>query len=94
MNIGKEIVMSERETVVVNVHVEMSARSLRAIVENAKKVAGRDARGVYRVDTAETVSEMISRFLNEKNFESYASDLKNYSKQGPSVSDGSTNDIS
>ncbi len=71
------------DTITVNVNVEMTAASLRAIVENAKRLAGRDEKGHYRGDTADKVGEMISRFLLEKNFENYAKDLTNY---GPSPS--------
>lgn len=62
----------------VNVNVYISADALQAIVANAKKTAGKDARGAYHVDTADKVSEMITRFLEEKNFDSYVKDLKNY----------------
>jgi len=66
-----------RDTIVVNANVEMTIRSLQAIVENAKQKAGRDEKGVYRVDTADKVSEMISRFLLEKNFEGYVENIVN-----------------
>ncbi len=67
----------EKETLVVNVNVEITATSLQAIVENAKKITGRDSKGVYRVETADKVSQVISRFLIENNFESYAKDIQN-----------------
>jgi hypothetical protein len=71
--------MSEsKETITVNVNVEMTAVSLQAIVENAKKVEGRDEKGVYRIDTADKVSEMISNFILENDFESYAKNIENY----------------
>jgi hypothetical protein len=60
-----------KNTIVVNANVEMTTRSLQTIVENAKKKVGRDEKGFYRVDTADKVSEMISRFLLEKDFEDY-----------------------
>jgi hypothetical protein len=41
------------------------------IFENVKQIAGRDEKGVYRVETADKVSEMISRFLFDNDFESY-----------------------
>ena len=66
---------ASKDTIVVNANVEMTTGSLQTIVENAKKKAGRDEKGVYRVDTADKVSEMISRFLLEKDFEDY---LKNF----------------
>jgi len=67
----------KKETLVIHVNLEITAASLQAIVENVKKNTGRDSKGVYRVDTADKVSQMISRFLFENDFESYAKDIKN-----------------
>jgi len=67
------------ETIIVNANVEITTLSLQAIVENAKKIAGANERGFYRVDTAEKVSEMISKFLLENNFEAYVENIENYS---------------
>jgi len=68
-----------KEIITVHVNIDLTAASLQAIVENAKKIAGHDAKGVYRVDTAEWVNKMISRFLFENDFESYAKNIANYS---------------
>jgi hypothetical protein len=71
--------MSETQnTIVVRANVEMTTASLQAIVANAKKVSGPDEKGVYRVDTADQVSAMISRFLLENDFENFAKDIENY----------------
>lgn len=71
--------MSESSgTIVVRVNVELTPEALQAIVQNAKDMAGTDEKGVYRVDTADKVSEMISKFLMEKDFETYAKDRSNY----------------
>ena len=71
--------MSEsKETITVNVNVEITTASLQAIVQNAKKVEGRNEKGVYRIDTADKVSEMISNFILENDFESYAKNIENY----------------
>ena len=70
-----------KETITVNVNVEMTAASLQAIVENAKKVEGRNEKGVYRIDTADKVSEMISNFILENDFESYAKNIENYPRR-------------
>jgi hypothetical protein len=71
--------MSESiETITVNVNIEMTPASLKAIVENAKKIEGRDEKGVYRIDTADKVSEMISQFILENDFERYAKNIENY----------------
>ena len=70
----KHIMDASKDTIVVNANVEMTTGSLQTIVEKAKQKAGRDEKGVYRVDTADKVSEMISRFLLEKDFEGYVRD--------------------
>jgi len=69
-----------KKTLLVNTNVEISAIALQAVVENAKIIAGRDKDGRYRLDTAEKLGEMISRFLFEKDFESYAEDIGNYKR--------------
>ena len=66
------------DTIVVHANVEISADSLQAIVATVKQLAGRDEKGVFRVDTADAVSGMISKFLREKDFEGYAKDVNNY----------------
>lgn len=67
-----------KEMIDVHVNVEITTEILQAIVENAKKVAGPNNKGFYRVDTADKVSEMISRFLMENDFESFVKDIENY----------------
>lgn len=62
----------------INVTVDISASTLQTIVSNAKKTVGQDSNGSYRVDTADKVSEMVSRFLEEKDFHSYVQDIDNY----------------
>jgi hypothetical protein len=63
----------------VHVNVEISAVALQAIVANAKLIAPKDANGNYHVDTADHVSAMISRFLAERDFDSFVMDVDNYS---------------
>jgi hypothetical protein len=67
-----------RNTIAVRVNVEMTPESLQAIVENAKRIAGTGDKGYYTVDTADKVSEIISRFLLEKDFEGYVMNTENY----------------
>lgn len=67
----------------VHVNVKISAAALQSIVNHAKQLASRDANGTYRVDTADQVSMMITRFLNEKGFESYVQDIDNYRIPSP-----------
>jgi hypothetical protein len=67
-----------RDTIAVNVVVEITPESLQTIVAHAKRMVGRNEKGHYHVDTADKVSEMISRFLMEKDFETYVTDPNNY----------------
>ncbi len=66
------------DIVVVNANVSITVGALQAIVANAKKNAPRNEKGYVRVDTADKVSEMISRFLLENDFERFAGDESNY----------------
>ncbi len=66
-----------KNTITVNAHVDITVASLQAIVENAKKIAGRDEKGVYCVDTADRVSQMISKFLLNNDFEDYVKNINN-----------------
>ncbi len=68
----------DEEMITIHARVELAASSLRAIVKNAKKAAGADEKGVYRIDTAGMVDALISAFLKEKDFDAYVSDLNNY----------------
>jgi hypothetical protein len=67
-----------RPTLVINTTVEVTARSLEVIVAHSKEIAGCDEKGRYHVDTADRVGEMITRFLFEKDFESYVEDIGNF----------------
>lgn len=71
--------MSETiDTIEIHTNVIMTTASLKAIVENMKKIAGRDEKGHVKVDTADAVNKMISRFLLERDFETFARDENNY----------------
>ena len=66
-----------KDMITVHVNVEITAASLQTIVENVKRIAGHDEKGVYRVDTADKVSEIISQFLFDNDFEGYVKDIGN-----------------
>ena len=74
---SKEVTES-KDMITVHVNVEITAASLQTIVETVKRIAGRNENGVYRVDTADKVSKMISRFLFDNDFEGYVKDIENY----------------
>ncbi|ACN14783.1 hypothetical protein HRM2_16750 [Desulforapulum autotrophicum HRM2] len=68
----------EKDMVTVQVNLDITVESLKTVVANAKAVAGKDDRGVYRVDTADKLGEIISQFLMTADFQRFAADLKNY----------------
>lgn len=67
-----------KQTLTLSINVELPPGVVSTIVQNAKKIVGPDARGHYKVDTHEVLSRLISRFLNAKDFESYAGEIANY----------------
>jgi hypothetical protein len=70
------------DTIEVHANVIMTTASLKAIVENMKRIAGQDEKGHYKVDTADAVNKMISRFLLERDFEAFARNENNYPPSG------------
>jgi hypothetical protein len=66
------------DTIAVNIVIEMTTASLKAIVENAKHLSGKNEKGHFTVDTADKVGEMVSRFLLEYDFERFAKAPQNY----------------
>lgn len=68
-----------RETLTVNVNVEITADALNTIVQTVKEQAGRNEKGHYQVNTHAAVGEMITRFLFEKGFDDYVLNPHHYS---------------
>jgi len=64
--------------ITINATVDIPAAALQAVVDNAKKAAGKDEKGAYRVDTHEKLCEMISAFLTENDFLAYVQNPNNY----------------
>ena len=69
---------TSNDTIEVHANIVMTTDSLKAIVDFTKKMAGMNENGHYRVDTADAVSGMVSRFLLEMDFESFVKNEKNY----------------
>lgn len=69
---------NEQDMVTVQVNLDIGVEALKSVVANAKAIAGKDDRGVYRVDTADKLGEMISRFLLKADFQEFAQNLENY----------------
>lgn len=71
--------MSEhRPSVRVHVNIELSAASVRAVVANSKKKAGADPKSGHRMDTADALAALISKFLVEKDFDAFVRDMDHY----------------
>jgi hypothetical protein len=70
--------MVEKNSIIINTTLEISALALETIVDTAKIITGRNNKGYYRIETADLVSRMISRFLEEKDFTSYVQDPSKY----------------
>jgi len=70
---------TDRQTIEISAVLEITPESLQSIVGNGKQLAGQDEKGHFKIDTAELANRVISRFLMEKDFESYAEDIGNYS---------------
>jgi hypothetical protein len=70
----------EKDTITVHVNVNITPISIQAVVENAKKLTGTNEKGSYKVDTADILSNLISTFLWEKDFETFAKDISNYTR--------------
>ncbi len=68
----------DKETVVIHVNIELSVQALSSVVDISKKLAGRNGKGRYQVDTADAVSRIISRFLFENDFEGYVKNPDHY----------------
>lgn len=77
----------ENDLLTIHVNVNITPATIQAIVGHAKRMASQTAEGTFHIDTAEFVSAMISRFLREKDFESYAQDENNYSQASVADSD-------
>ena len=69
---------ASNEKLAVHVNVQISADALQAIVANSKLIAAKDADGICRVDPADQLSKMISRFLDEMDFDTYVLNIENY----------------
>jgi len=71
--------VESKDVITVRVNVDIPTNALKTIVQIAKQVVGPDKKGHYRVDTADKVGEMISRFLMENDFQQYVGNPENYS---------------
>jgi len=66
------------DTVRVNVTVAIAGETLQTVVQTAKDIVGRNAKGHYRIDTADLLEDLLSAFIAEKDFDAYVADKANY----------------
>jgi len=71
-------VSESQDTITIHATLKIGVDTLQAIVQNAKKLAGPDEKGHYRVDTAEAVNQLVSAFINTPAFDEYIKNLNNY----------------
>ena len=62
----------------VHVNIELSAASIQAVVANSKKKAGANQNGRHRMDTADALAALISKFLLEKYVDALVRDVDHY----------------
>lgn len=62
----------------VNVTIDISGNTLQTIVQTAKDMVGRNEKGHYRVDTADLLEDLLSRFIKSHRFDAFVADRKNY----------------
>ncbi len=69
MRVG-DFMAEKKNTLLVRANVEITTDSMEAMMATAKKLG--------RKDTADLLAEMISKFLLERDFESYLKNIDNY----------------
>jgi hypothetical protein len=70
--------MDKDDMVVINANLAISGSTLQKLVSAAKAFKGPDGRGYYRIDTADLLSDMISQFLIDREFDAYIEDRRHY----------------
>ena len=62
----------------INVTIDISGGTLQTIVQTARDMVGRNEKGHYRIDTADLLEDLLSRFIATEGFHAFAADPKNY----------------
>lgn len=68
----------DRKTIAIHVNVEVTPRALESVMNEAKKRLTSQVRKESRIDTADYIGLMITKFLVEKDFDSYVADPLNH----------------
>lgn len=67
-----------KKTITINAIIDINTETLESIVENENKATGFSKNESSSIDTAGKLGELISRFLSENDFDSFAKNMENY----------------
>ena len=70
--------MAAQDIVLINANIKIAGPTLQKIVQTGKNIKGPDDKGIFHLDTADLVSDLISRFLVEQGFDDYVADPRHY----------------
>lgn len=70
--------MTSQSTLRVHLNIEIPEAALQTIVSRCKAHTARDEKGHYRVDTADKVSELVSKYLQRDEFITFVDDPRHY----------------
>jgi len=72
---------NSEKTITINAIIDIQTDTLETIVANETKAARSSKIKSRAIDTAGKIGELISRFLIENDFDSFAKDTLNYTSQ-------------
>lgn len=68
------------ETITIHSRIDLEPEVLENVKARCKEVVKKKNLKMYEVDPADMVGELISKFLEEKEFTKYSQDIANYPK--------------
>ena len=69
--------MNNSEKIKISAAIDIRPETITAAVNSAKQKYGADERGVYRIDTADILGQMISNFLGAHDFDAWVKNPEN-----------------
>ncbi|MGD9332995.1 MAG: hypothetical protein PVJ53_16905, partial [Desulfobacterales bacterium] len=58
--------------------IDIAGETLQTMVQTAQEIVGRNAQGHYRIDTADLLEDLLTKFIEEKGLRAYVADRDNY----------------
>ena len=65
-------------TIRISALIDIPESALKKIVDSVRQIALPDKNGIFHVDTADIVGELITDFLAQKDFDAFVEDFSNY----------------